>query len=779
MKHKKIPTIFVMMLMITTLFTLMPSIKAASDLADAVDNEDITWESPNDEFFWQTDTHYYGGDAAECEDTGGNLHGEVLDSKGTLSFYCLATCGSDDDGWEILFWIRIKNGGGTVPGSSTSFPAEVIPNPDDDDWIYYEFTLDETADYEFIWMFSDFAGDPDTGNEIGAWVDKVGWTGGSNDNNPPTKPTKPSGPGNAETNEEVTFTTSSTDQDGDQIYYKFDWDANGAGDQTGWLGPYDSGETISKSHTWDATGTYVVKVRAKDTNDATSSWSSGKTITIGNNIEEFTLTINTQGQGMVNKNPDKNKYNDGETVTLTANPMPGWSFDHWSGDATGSINPRIITMNRDKTITAHFVEQQSDDLRWVVMCYFAGDNDLFTDLFQDIREMEEVGSSDNVKFVVLFDGSGNGDSRLLEIAKNTLNLPGIISPDLDDNGYVIPSSNEVNMGDPNTLIDFCNWVKSISGLYDDADRYCLVLNDHGNSWKPDGSFSDHTSNDELDIFELKNAISSISSNGADKIDVLAFDACLMASVEVMYDMQNYVNYMVASEEYMPGSGFSYDLICQDLVDLPSMSPNNLCEIIVDHYDGFTLSAVKFDEHFDRLIDAIDALVYAISALANKEASRDALWNVIFDVETYDLLGFLDMVDLYDMCEKVKVYFSSANIHTICNLIMSLISNGVVKYNNVEPLFENSHGISIYMPGFFVDEDIEKDYFEYYKTINFAQNTQWDEIIEFYSGEDDDISKNVLPRFFQRFNLRTRFSRISNLLIAIQSILQRITINLRK
>jgi hypothetical protein len=68
----------------------------------------------------------------------------------------------------------------------------------------------------------------------------------------------------------------------------------------------------------------------------------------------YTLTINTNGNGTVNKSPDKEIYNPGEVVTLQANPDPGYVFDHWSGDLIGVDNPITITMDSNKYITAYF-----------------------------------------------------------------------------------------------------------------------------------------------------------------------------------------------------------------------------------------------------------------------------------------------------------------------------------------------------------------------------------------------------------------------------------------
>jgi len=74
--------------------------------------------------------------------------------------------------------------------------------------------------------------------------------------------------------------------------------------------------------------------------------------------DQYTLTINIVGDGSVAKNPDQSTYTYGTLVELTATADPGWTFDHWSGDLSGSSNPATISMTGDKTVTATFTEDQ-------------------------------------------------------------------------------------------------------------------------------------------------------------------------------------------------------------------------------------------------------------------------------------------------------------------------------------------------------------------------------------------------------------------------------------
>ncbi|MBN1861239.1 MAG: hypothetical protein JW840_07245, partial [Candidatus Thermoplasmatota archaeon] len=74
----------------------------------------------------------------------------------------------------------------------------------------------------------------------------------------------------------------------------------------------------------------------------------------------FTLTIFIDGQGTVVKDPDQSTYAYGTIVELTAIADPNWEFKSWTGDLTGTENPDTITMNGNKTVTAHFIYTLND-----------------------------------------------------------------------------------------------------------------------------------------------------------------------------------------------------------------------------------------------------------------------------------------------------------------------------------------------------------------------------------------------------------------------------------
>jgi hypothetical protein len=93
----------------------------------------------------------------------------------------------------------------------------------------------------------------------------------------PEKPLKPSGPSGGKCGELYTFSTSTVDIYGDDIFYRWDW---GDGEFSDWLGPYESGETVESSHIWVNQGINAVKVKAKDVYGCTSDWSDPLIVTM-------------------------------------------------------------------------------------------------------------------------------------------------------------------------------------------------------------------------------------------------------------------------------------------------------------------------------------------------------------------------------------------------------------------------------------------------------------------------------------------------------------------
>jgi hypothetical protein len=87
-------------------------------------------------------------------------------------------------------------------------------------------------------------------------------------NQPPNPPTI-TGPSEGKVGTAYGYNFTAIDPNGDEVFYFIDW-----GDTTnsGWIGPYASGEQITRSHTWSTKGAYTVKAKAMDIHGNESDW---------------------------------------------------------------------------------------------------------------------------------------------------------------------------------------------------------------------------------------------------------------------------------------------------------------------------------------------------------------------------------------------------------------------------------------------------------------------------------------------------------------------------
>ncbi|MFC1858759.1 SUMF1/EgtB/PvdO family nonheme iron enzyme [Thermodesulfobacteriota bacterium] len=118
--------------------------------------------------------------------------------------------------------------------------------------------------------------------------------------------------------------------------------------------------------TSDMIGTFQINVR--DDQNSEWQWSdSPYTVTVTFVPQQYSLTVGISGSGNVSGDgivcPDycSKNYDNITVVTLTASPNPGWVFDSWSGDLTGSTSPDTVTIDANMNVTATFLEDSDGD----------------------------------------------------------------------------------------------------------------------------------------------------------------------------------------------------------------------------------------------------------------------------------------------------------------------------------------------------------------------------------------------------------------------------------
>jgi hypothetical protein len=368
--------------------------------------------------------------------------------------------------------------------------------------------------------------------------------------------------------------------------------------------------------------------------------------------------------------------------------------------------------------------QEIDD--WTVMVYLDADNDLESAGINDINEMEMVGSSSDVNIVVQADRIPDYDNSN---GNWTTTRRYYITQDYDPyiiNSQLISNLGELNMGDPQTLIDFASWAVTEYP----AKKYLLIIWNHGGGFKSKGlakdiAWDDTSGGDKITMSELEYALSAISIQMGKNIDIVGMDACFMAMTEVAYQIKDYADILVTSEESEPNDGWPYDTILGQLVVNPTASPEQLAADIVDKYIYF-YSFVDFDEGTQSAIDLsyMDTLVGQLSSLA-QTIMDDSLTHksrYILASNSCQYYGDSDYIDLYDFCNQLVTYSNSLEVKNIALNIQQTLNYAVIKSEYSGRNLSGSKGLSIYFPYIAYDS--------YYNNTNFVRDTKWDEMLSY-------------------------------------------------
>ncbi|MDT8273621.1 MAG: clostripain-related cysteine peptidase, partial [Desulfomonilia bacterium] len=202
----------------------------------------------------------------------------------------------------------------------------------------------------------------------------------------------------------------------------------------------------------------------------------------------------------------------------------------------------------------------------------AGDADISDAAFADFNEMEQVGSSPEVRIVaqVEFDPQR-------EPYPPGSTLRGLITPDDDPDaiGSDLADIGNRDMTNPQTLREFITWAAS---RYP-ARNYLLLLWGHGTGWKPlsfsvlqpKGMFTDQSSDQTSTgtLMAIGDLAGAILDSGI-VFDVINLDACLMGMYEVAFELQDCAHYLSFSQGLYPIHGDPYTEILRSLGKNPRM-----------------------------------------------------------------------------------------------------------------------------------------------------------------------------------------------------------------
>lgn len=348
---------------------------------------------------------------------------------------------------------------------------------------------------------------------------------------------------------------------------------------------------------------------------------------------------------------------------------------------------------------------------WSVVGYLAADCNLAPFMFEDLKQMKAVGSGPDLHVMALFDGPLLTDAFFARLHRDSK-----LSEDL------LAKFGELETHKPAVL----TMALQLASLYP-GEKRVLFLCGHGQGWR--GALLDE--NQGLTRFrqdpgwlvlpgtyqecfrrlgecnrqvqeELNRHLPAPAP--AKPYDILAFDACYMGNIEAVATLADQADFLVASEDQMPGQGFPYERVLAALSRNPEQPPETFCRLLVAETKDFyhvpgrprsraTQVALR-SRRLPEVIAALCRLVQALSALLDRDPAVRQAARYALDMTWH--FPDTDSIDLKDMVLNLLTCPLPVEIRQAAEAFLDAWSALVV----ATPAPEESggrHGLTIYAP----------------------------------------------------------------------------------
>ena len=338
-----------------------------------------------------------------------------------------------------------------------------------------------------------------------------------------------------------------------------------------------------------------------------------------------------------------------------------------------------------------------------LMVYLAGDNNLSGHMQKNISSMMSAWKkSYNANIVIYFDAP-NAAPELYTFRFNGKEVE----------KQVLKTYEEMDSADPEVLKEVLN---EMQDLYP-SDSYGLILGSHASGWIPSGgsgrssrmlyaepvltrSFgTDYTGPNEMDTRDMAKAIPFNKEN----LEFILFDACLMSSIEVLYDLRDKAKYVIASPAELPAPGFPYARVMPYFWGKGTNLEKDLvkvCDEFWEYYNTYnaanrfgTIALIKMDG-MEHLFDLTREVLQG-----KKDYVADIYQKAVY---CYPMVEYSKHDRFFDLGEYMK--YMTEGREGLYKEYRDFLDNQVVIYKNVTNPFyyteipeEKFSGIATYIP----------------------------------------------------------------------------------
>lgn len=341
-----------------------------------------------------------------------------------------------------------------------------------------------------------------------------------------------------------------------------------------------------------------------------------------------------------------------------------------------------------------------------VLVYLAADNNLELEAYKNMKQMEEA--------------IGEVDGNLLVYAKLPNQLPAIYhiaKASGESTGRVkIKEYSNHNSSDPETMKQV---IEDVKEAYP-ASTYGLILWSHATGWVPpevEGiklkSFGEDKGR-RMDVKDLAEAI-------PDKFDFIMFDACSMASLEVLYEIKDKAKYFIASPGEVISNGMPYNKTVKHFFEKGVDAYKTIAQKYFQHYNAMsglhqsaTISVIDA-AHLQRLADETKA-VLAAQVPAAADLNRAKIQRMDFDRVGNPLIAFdfLDFMQYNYAASRLK------NLQAVLKEAVIYKAN-TANFNGFK--IDKNVGLTCYVP----TKENENIVHPYYRTLGWYKVSGFDKL----------------------------------------------------
>jgi hypothetical protein len=400
-----------------------------------------------------------------------------------------------------------------------------------------------------------------------------------------------------------------------------------------------------------------------------------------------------------------------------------------------------------------------DKKKWLFLNVIAADCNLKEFQCKNVDNQELVGSDANTHVVAYIDVGP--EPNPLDKTWSNCRTYYVTHDEVPNkiNSELISEHGPTDMADPKVLRNF---IIDAVGKFP-ADHVCLVLNDHGGGFT--GAMADDTSGGFMSVPQINQAIGEAEKVTGKKIDIIGFDACLMAETEVAYQLKDKANIMLSSEESEGGPGWTYNSMLggktmatavQELqkrmgsgLEKINCSPEEFAKIVVNvnkehDNDIATFSAIDLKK-----MDAFKDTMNAFAKAVRKSDDKDAVRNAVNQAENYGggWAPYKDIRDVQDLADKIIGGTKDPALKKAAEDVKKAVGDVVMANENNPQSHPNSHGISVFIP---TDKSAVT---AQYDELAFSKDTEWDAMLKELGVGAPASDPNKIPDYWPDGSVR--------------------------